>query len=163
MQSKTKFIYFSLLIILLTCLLLDIILDRAFSYLFIAYIVVFCVLALYLIFRGVIYKIDTNLYFGILLTISPIIQLLFLFSYTKHFYILTAIFTVLALSSFTVWKYFKDKHHKVLFFVFLGEIVIFMLPIYLTKIHFYILIILAVVWFIFYFTVNHFKNKKSKG
>lgn len=159
---KTKHIYITLTLILLSCLFLDILLDNKISYLFCAYIIIFLILSLFLILRGLIYKIDTNLYFGILLLISPIVQLLIYANYTQYFYICLSIFFVLTLSSFCVWKYFKDKSHKNLFFVFLGEFLIFLLPICLTKIKFYILILLSGLWFILNLIVNHLKNK-NKG
>lgn len=163
MLTKTKFIYVALLCTLLICLLLDVLLESKISYLFCAYFICFIVLSFFLIFRGLIYKIDTNLYFGILLFISPIIQTFIYFDYIKYYLILISIFTILCLASFVIWQYFKDKVHKKLFFVFLGEILIFLLPICLTKISFWVLIIIAVVWFIFYFAVNHFKSKNKKG
>lgn len=163
MLAKTKFIYVTLLLTLLICLFLDILLDSRISYLFCAYFICFVILSLFLIFRGLIYKIDTNLYFGILLLISPLIQTIIYLNFIKYYLILIVIFTILSLASLSVWLFFKDKTHKKLFFVFLGEIIICLLPICLTKIKFWGLIILAVVWFIFYFAVNHFKDKKKKG
>ena len=163
MLAKTKFIYVTLLLTLLICLFLDVLLDNKISYLFCAYFICFVVLSLFLIFRGLIYKIDTNLYFGVLLLISPAVQVLIYLNLTKYYFILAIIFTMLCIASLVVWMFFKDKSHKKMFFAFLGEIIIFLLPFYLTKIHFSVLIILAVVWFIFYFAVNHFKSKKNKG
>ena len=163
MLAKTKFIYVTLLLTLLLCLFLDIFLDNRISYLFCAYFICFVVLSLFLVSRGLIYKIDTNLYFGILLLISPIVQVLIYNSLLTYYFVLVAIFSVLSFASLVVWRFFKDKTHKRLFFVFLGEIIVFLLPICLTKINFLVLIILAVVWFIFYFTVNYFINRKNKG
>lgn len=163
MLARTKFIYVTLLLILLLCLLLDIFLESKISYLFCAYFICFVVLSLFLVFRGIIYKIDTNLYFGILLLISPIVQILIYYSFLTYYFVLVAIFSVLSLASLVVWKFFKDKTHKKIFFVFLGEILVFLLPICLTKINFLVLILLAVVWFIFYFAVNYFISKKNKG
>lgn len=163
MLAKTKFIYVTLLLSLLICLFLDILLDSKISYLFCAYFICFIVLSLFLVFRGLVYKIDTNLYFGILLLISPLIQTIIYFDYIKYYLILGIIFTILTFASLSVWLFFKDKTHKKLFFVFLGEIIVSLLPIYLTNISFWSLIILAVVWFIFYFAVNYFKGKKKKG
>jgi len=161
MLTKTKFIYITLLLTLLICLFLDILLEDKISYLFCAYFIVFVVLSLFLIFRGLIYKIDTNLYFGVLLLISPLIQTIIYLDYIKYYLILATIFLMLTLASLLVWLFFKDKTHKKLFFVFLGEIIVCLLPICLTKISFWALIILAVVWFIFYFAVNYFKKKKG--
>ena len=163
MLAKTKFIYITLLLTLLFCLFLDILLDSKISYLFCAYFIIFISLSIFLIARGFIYKIDTNLYFGILLLISPIIQFVIYINYVKYYLILSIIFLVLTLASLSVWLLIKDKGHKKMFFVFLGEIIVFLLPICLTKISFSVLIILAIVWFIFYFAVNHFKDKKKKG
>ena len=161
MLARTKFIYVTLLLTLLLCLFLDIFLESKISCLFCAYFISFVVLSLFLVSRGLIYKIDTNLYFGILLLISPIVQILIYYSFLTYYFVLVAVFSVLSLASLVVWKYFKDKTHKKIFFVFLGEILVFLLHICLTKINILVLILLAVVWFIFYFAVNYFIGKKK--
>lgn len=162
---KSNLLYAILILVLLTCLAFDILIKSTISYLGLAYFGIFCFLAVFLIIRGICYKIDTNLYFGVLLLISPIIQILIYFDIHFYWYYCVSIFAILSLASFTMWKYFKDKRHKSMFFVFFGEIVIFLLPFCLTNFSFWYLIIMAVVWLLFVAILSlgksHKKVKKS--
>lgn len=149
MLKKTKYIYTTILIVLLLALMLDIASDDKISYLGIAYFMTFIILSFFLIARGLIYKIDTNVYFGILLLGSPLIQTLIMLDIRRYFIYCIAVFLVLWLASFVIWKYFKNDFHKKLNFLFLGEMAIFFMPICLTNLSFWYLIIMALVWLIF--------------
>ena len=163
MLKTTRFIYGFLLIILLGCLLLDVLnTNKNISYLSIAYFIVFLSLSAFLLIRGFYYKIDTNIYFGVLLFISPISQILIKFNRVSYPYFLVCIFSVLSIASLLIWWYFKDKSHKKLFFAFLGEIIIFFLPFYLTKISIWVLIIMSVAWFVLTIALSIFLNKLIK-
>lgn len=160
---KSKFLYVILALILLICLAFDIVLDDNISYLAIAYFITFISLSIFLTLRGLIFKIDSNLYFGLLLTMSPIIQCLIYFNITRYTIYLITIFAVLTISSLVIWKYFKDKMHKMLFFIFLGEIGIFFVPFYLTNLSFWYLIIMAIVWLCIVVGVKVYtRNKQTK-
>ncbi len=143
---KSNLLYIILILGLLTCLAFDVLLESTISYFGTAYFVIFCFLAVFLIIRGFCYKIDTNLYFGTLLLVSPIIQILIYFDIHFYWYYCVVTFSILSLASFLMWKYFKDKRHKSIFFVFFGEIVIFLLPFCLTNFSFWYLMIMAVMW-----------------
>ena len=157
---KSNFLYLVLLFGLLICLVFDLVVDSAFSYLAIAYFVLFCFVSIFLIIRGFLYKIDTNLYFGILLLISPTIQTLIYLGIKDYAYYCISVFIPLTIASLTVWKYFKDTRHKTLFAIFVGEIFVFILPFCLTNISFWYLIIMAVVWFAMVLSFTIFKHKK---
>lgn len=160
---KSKFLYVILALILLICLAFDIVLDDNISYLAIAYFITFISLSIFLTLRGLIFKIDSNLYFGLLLTMSPIIQCLIYFNITRYTIYLITVFAVLTISSLVIWKYFKDKMHKMLFFIFLGEIGIFFVPFYLTNLSFWYLIIMAIVWLCIVVGVKVYtRNKQTK-
>lgn len=160
---KSKFLYVILALILLICLAFDIVLDDNISYLAIAYFITFISLSIFLTLRGLIFKIDSNLYFGLLLTMSPIIQCLIYFNITRYTIYLITVFAVLTISSLVIWKYFKDKMHKMLFFIFLGEIGIFFVPFYLTNLSFWYLIIMAIVWLCIVVGVKMYtRNKQTK-
>lgn len=164
MASKIKYIYSFILIILLVCLGLDILeIYPSMSFLGCAYFAGFIILALFLILRGLIYKIDTNLYFGILLLASPIIQIMLYLNVINYILYSIVIFILLAFGSFVVWKHFKDLTHKKAFFVFLGEIVILLIAFYLTNISFWYLILVTGIWFVLFASVNLIlKNIKNR-
>ena len=149
MLNRTKFLYATLVIVLVICLFKDAVRpNKDISYLACAYFFIFLALALYLILRGFSYKIDTNIYFGITLLISPSTQVLIkyeLFSLASFF---VCCFVFLTLASLIIWQYFKDKTHKFIFFVFLGEILIFLTPFCLTNFSIWYLILIAIVWLI---------------
>ena len=163
MLKKTKFIYASLLIVLLVCLIMDITKNRQdFSYLETAYFVIFLMLSIYLIFRGFLYKVDTNLYFGMLLLISPISQILLYYNHFSLLRFLLVCSSMICLSSFVIWKYFKDKTHKKIFFVFIGEILIFLTPFCLTNFSIWYLILIAIGWLVLAIVFCVFKKIISK-
>lgn len=161
MLKRTKFVFFSTIFTLLFCLLIDIVFNPVFSALEIAYLFIFSLLAIFLILRGLTYKIDTNLYLGILLFISPALQLLIHFNIKNYAIYALAILSIMSLASLSVWKYFNDSMHKNFLFILLGEIAIFILPFCLTKISFWYLIILSVLW-IFCFFVTKKITKKTQ-
>jgi len=159
MLKKTKFIYITLILSLLICLFFDCYLQSEISYLSCAYFFVFSALAIYLILRGLVFKIDTNLYLGIVLLASPISQILLYFECFDIFSFMLVCSIVLSLASLVVWKYFKDKSHKLLFFVFVGEIVIFSIPFCLTKFNIWYLIVIAICWLVLVTIINVVKKK----
>ena len=161
MVKKVRYFYIALVTMLLICLAFDIFApNKNISFLGCAYFIIFIALAFFLILRGVYYKIDTNIYFGILLFISPSFQLLINYDLMKYFYFCFVVFTFLTIASFIIWKYFKDRTHKLLFFVFLGEMFIFFMPFYLTNFLFWYLIILAVIWALIATIYGYIKFKK---
>ena len=161
MVKKVRYFYISLIALLLTCLAFDILSpSKKISFLGCAYFIIFISIALFLILRGFYYKIDTNIYFGILLFISPVCQLLINFELTRYFYFCITVFLFLTLASLVVWKYFKDKTHKLFFFVFLVELFIFFIPFCLTNFQFWYLILLAIIWAIAVIAFGYFKFKK---
>lgn len=159
---KSNLLYMILIVGLFVCLAFDIFVQSSISYLGTAYFVLFCILSTFLIIRGLIYKIDSNVYFGILLLLSPIIQTLIYFEINNYAMYCCCSFAILSLASLVAWKYFKDERHKIIFFIFSGEIVVFLLPFCLTKISFWYLIILAIVWCIFVIVAKHFKPRKKQ-
>ena len=161
MVKKVKYFYFCLLTTLLICLTIDVIApSENISFLACAYFIIFIALAFFLILRGVYYKIDTNLYFGILLFISPAVQTLIYFDYAKYYHLFAVSCLFLTIASLIIWKYFKDKTHKFLFFVFLGEMLIFFIPFCLTNFKFWYLIILAIKWLLVALVYEFIKIKK---
>ncbi len=162
---KSNFLYLVLLLGMFGCLVFDLVMDSDFSYLALCYFVLFCLVAVFLIVRGFVYKIDTNLYFGILLLISPIVQSLIYWGIKSYAYYCVGVFLPLAVASFAVWQYFKDKRHKVLFAIFFGEIFVFLSPFCLTNISFWYLIIMAIVWlaFVVFFVLLRHKKQPKKS
>lgn len=158
---KSNLLYILLLVGLFGCLIFDLVIQSSFSYLAFCYFVLFCFVAIFLIVRGFVYKIDTNLYFGILLLISPIVQTLIYFGIKNYSYYCVGVFLPLTLASLVVWRYFKNKRHQTLFVLFLGEIFIFLLPFCLTNISFWYLIIMAIVWFACVVCLSVLRHKKQ--
>lgn len=154
MQKKIKYVYVTLLILLLLSLALDIIANDKISYLGITYFFTFVCLSIFLISRGLIYKIDTNVYFGLLLLASPLVQTLVTLEIHKYFVYCFGIFLVLWLASFVVWKVFKNDFHKLLSYIFLGEFVIFLAPLSFKNMTIWYLMIMAVVWFVLVLVLN---------
>lgn len=160
MLKRTKFVYATLMILLLMCLLFDVMLEeKTVSYLACAYFFVFVLLSIFLIIRGFVYKVDTNIYFGIMLLISPISQLLINYDIFSVYAFLLVCSSVIAFASLVIWWYFKDKTHKLLFFIFLGEILIFLTPFYLTNLSIWYLIVIAIVWLVLAIIFNVVKKK----
>ena len=161
MAKKVRYFYFGLVFILLTCLAFDVLTpNEKISFLGLSYFIIFIAVALFLILRGFYYKIDTNIYFGILLLISPSSQFLISIGLIKYYYFCIISFMFLTISSLVIWKYFKDKTHKFLFFVFLGEMLIFFIPFCLTNFQFWYLIILAIIWALLVSILGYIKFKK---
>lgn len=96
---KSNLLYILLLVGLFGCLIFDLVIQSSFSYLAFCYFVLFCFVAIFLIVRGFVYKIDTNLYFGILLLISPIVQTLIYFGIKNYSYYCVGVFLPLTLPS----------------------------------------------------------------
>lgn len=162
MLKKTRYFYATILIILLFALILDIVTEDDLSYLGIAYFCTFIILSIFLISRGFIYKIDTNIYFGILILASPLIQLLISLGIKNYLYYCGGIFLILALASLVIWLYFKNNFHKMLNFIFLGEFIIFFISIYLTNLKFWYLIIMASLWIFLVSTTFIIKKQSHK-
>lgn len=158
---KSNLLYLVLLVGLLICLVFDLVIDSALSYLAVAYFVLFCFVSIFLIIRGFLYKIDTNLYFGILLLISPIMQTLIYLGIKNYAYYCIGVFVPLTIASLAIWKYFKDARHKTLFAIFAGEIFVFTLPFCLTNISFWYLIIMVIVWFVVVMCCAIFRHKRQ--
>lgn len=82
------------------------------------------VLSTYLIIRGLKYKIDSNLFIGILLFGIAIITIVSTFTHTGFFYFWPYLFLTFAVSHFSVLVYFADKQHSK--FV-VGNLVVFLI------------------------------------
>lgn len=164
MGSKSKILYFTVLIVNIVCFLLDF-LPIEFPFFRISFGVSLILIGLLLIVRAVNYKIDSSMFFGVILLLFGVLNLVLYFGHLKFGldanelwpYYLFAV----AVGSFITSVYFRDRLQFKIFILFLGFGLITLLFIRHLLI-LWLYITLMIVWFVVYFTVNIILNKRRK-
>jgi len=164
MGSKSKILYFTVLIVNIVCFLLDF-LPIEFPFFRISFGVSLILIGLLLVVRAVNYKIDSSMFFGVILLLFGVLNLVLYFGHLKLGldanelwpYYLFAV----AVGSFITSVYFRDRLQFKIFILFLGFGLITLLFIRHLLI-LWLYITLMIVWFVVYFTVNIILNKRRK-
>lgn len=165
MGKKSKILYYTVLFVNIACFILDL-LPINFPFFRISFAVSLILIGLLLIARAINYKIDSSLFFGVLLFLCGVLNMTLYFG--EIYWILTAniiwpfyLFAV-SISSLITSLYFKDKLQLKLFILFLIFGVISLLFVF-NVIGLVWFICLMVGWFIVYFVVNLILFKKRRG
>ena len=162
MGKKSKIFYSSILIVNVVFFLLDLTPIR-FEFFRISFAVTLLLIGIMLAIRAFTLKIDSSLFFGVVLFCCGILNLVVYFAKGLDInqlwpYYLFAV----ALGSIITAIYFKDKLQLKIFILFLGFGIITLLFVqHLIKL--WLMIVLLVVWFVAYFVVNLILyNKRRK-
>jgi len=157
MGKKSKILYYSVLIVNLTCFILDLIPGITFPFFRISFALSLMLIGLLLITRAVTLKLDSSLFIGILLFLFGVLNMLLyfgqLYGWLTTLQIVPYYLFSVAVASFITSLYFKDRLQMKVFILFLGFGLITLL--YATK----LLILgwyigLMVAWFVIYFVTN---------
>lgn len=165
MGKKSKILYFTVLIVNIVCFILDL-LPINFPFFRVSFAISLILIGLLLSVRAFTLKIDSSLFFGIVLFICGILNLVLYFGQAyfalniNHMwpYYLFA----LAIASLITGLYFKEKLQIKLFVLFLGFGIFTTLFVY-GLLFLWLYITLMVVWFIGYFVVNILISKKRSN
>lgn len=168
MGKKSKIFYYSILVVNIVFFLLDLS-PIKFPFFRISFAVTLLLIGILLAIRAFSLKIDSSLFFGVVLFCCGILNMVVYFG--GKYWNLNAnqlwpyyIFAV-ALGSLITAIYFKDKLQIKIFVLFLGFGLITLLFVqHLIKL--WLLIVLLLVWFVIYFTFNiimHKKRGKNNG
>jgi len=163
MGKKSKIFYYSVLIVNVLFFVLDWLpLNLPFAFFRISFPVSLTLIGILLINRSVIYKLDSSMFFGIILALTGVLDLVEKLTKTittAHIwpYYLIAI----GIASLVTAICYKDKLQRKLCFLFFGFGLISILfannlmPLWL-------FITLMVIWFVSYFAYNIIKAKRRK-
>lgn len=163
MGKKSKILYYSVMIVTVVCFILDL-LPLKFAFFRISFAITLILMGIMLVVRAISLKLDSSLFFGIIFFCCGILNfVVYLINKRADInqlwpYYLFAV----SLSSLVTAFYFKDKLQLKLFVLFLGFGLIALL--FVQKIiPLWLLIVLLVVWFVLYFTINIIIFKRRKN
>ncbi|MBE7076281.1 MAG: hypothetical protein E7374_00075 [Clostridiales bacterium] len=164
MGKKSKILYYTVLLVNLACFVLDL-LPIDFPFFRISFAVTLILIGLLLIARAFNYKIDSSMFFGCILFLCGILNMLAYFG--KTFWDWSSnqfwpyyVFAV-ALASLVTGAYFKDKLQFKIFVLFLGFGILTLL--FVQKIFgLWWFVGLMILWFVIYFTVNTIIYKRKR-
>lgn len=163
MGKKSKIFYYSVLIVNVVFFILDWLpLNLPFAFFRISFPVSLILIGILLINRSVIYKIDSSMFFGVILALTGGIDLLEKLSKsitTWHvwpYYLIS-----IAVASLVTAICYKDKLQIKLFVLFLGFGLISIIFAN-NLIVLWLYIVLMVVWFVAYFVFNIIMAKRRK-
>lgn len=160
MGKKSKILYYTVLLVNLVCFILDL-LPINFPFFRISFAVSLILIGLLLVVRAFTFKIDSSMFFGIVLFEFGILNMVLYFTSipTKQFwpYYLFA----LCIASLLTGLYFKDKLQLKLSVLFLGFGLISLIFVQ-SLIKLWLFIVLMVAWFIGYFVINSILFKRGK-
>ena len=163
MGKKSKIFYYSVLVVNVLFFILDLLpLNLPFAFFRISFPVSLTLIGILLINRSVIYKLDSSMFFGIVLMLIGGLDLLEKLSATiTTWHIWPYYLIAVSLASLVTAIYYKDKLQMKLFALFLGFGLISI--IYANNlIVLWLYIVLMIVWFVGYFTFNILKDKRRK-
>ncbi len=160
MGKKSKILYYTVLLVNLVCFILDL-LPINFPFFRISFAVSLILIGLLLVVRAFSFKIDSSMFFGIVLFEFGILNMVLYFTNipTKQFwpYYLFA----LCIASLLTGLYFKDKLQLKLSVLFLGFGLISLIFVQ-SLIKLWLFIMLMVAWFVGYFVINSILFKRGK-
>lgn len=165
MGKKSKILYYSVLIVNIVCFILDL-LPINFPFFRVSFAVSLILIGILLIVRGFSLKLDSSLFFGIVLFICGVLNFVLYFlqiyqSIDINQFWPYYLFAV-AIASFIASVYFKDKLQMKLFILFLGFGLISLVFVQ-NLINIWWMIGLMIAWFIGYFVVNLILAKRRKN
>lgn len=165
MGKKSKILYYSVLIVNIVCFILDL-LPINFPFFRVSFAVSLILIGILLIVRGFSLKLDSSLFFGIVLFICGVLNFVLYFlqiyqSIDINQFWPYYLFAV-AIASFIASVYFKDKLQMKLFILFLGFGLISLVFVQ-NLINIWWMIGLMTAWFIGYFVVNLILAKRRKN
>ena len=163
MGKKSKILYYSVLVVNLTCFILDLIPGINFPFFRISFAVSLMLIGLLLIARAVTLKLDSSLFIGTLLFLFGILNMLLYFGQVYKFMstaqIVPYYLLSVSLASFITGLYFKEKLQYKICILFLGFGLITLLFVQsLLVLGWYIGLMVA--WFVAYFVINIVVFKK---
>lgn len=167
MGKKSKILYFTLLIVNIVCFVLDFLplpVDiNFFTYSFPASLIL---IGLLLMIRAFTLKLDSSLFIGVVSLLGGVLNILSklgskFWNWDVNQFWPYYLFA-LAIASLVTAIYFKDKFQVKLFFLFLGFGFIVLLFVQ-HLIVLWVMIVLLVVWFVGYFTINSILAKRRKN
>ncbi len=164
MGKKSKIFYYSVLLVNVVFFILDL-LPINFPFFRISFAVTLILIGIMLAIRAFTLKIDSSLFFGVVLFCCGILNFVVYFS-EKYLNIGTSqlwpyyLFAV-AVASLITAIYFKDKLQLKVFMLFLGFGLITLLFVQ-NLINLWLMIVLLVVWFVVYFIINLVLYKRRK-
>lgn len=163
MGKKSKIFYYSVLVVNVLFFILDLLpLNLPFAFFRISFPVSLTLIGILLINRSVIYKLDSSMFFGIVLMLIGGLDLLEKLSTTiTTWHIWPYYLIAVSFASSVTAIYYKDKLQMKLFILFLGFGLISILFAN-NLIVLWLYIVLMIVWFIGYFTFNILKAKRRK-
>lgn len=167
MGKKSKILYFTLLIVNIVCFVLDFLplpVDiNFFTYSFPASLIL---VGLLLIVRAFTLKLDSSLFIGIVSLFGGVLNILSKLGSKFWAWDINQFWPyylfALAIASLVTAIYFKDKFQVKLFFLFLGFGFIVLLFVQ-HLIVLWVMIVLLIVWFAGYFTINSILAKRRKN
>lgn len=167
MGKKSKILYFTLLIVNIVCFVLDFLplpVDiNFFTYSFPASLIL---VGLLLIIRAFTLKLDSSLFIGIVSLLGGVLNILSKLGNKFWAWDINQFWPyylfALAIASLVTAIYFKDKFQVKLFFLFLGFGFIVLLFVQ-HLIVLWVMIVLLIVWFAGYFTINSILAKRRKN
>lgn len=166
MGKKSKILYFTLLIVNIVCFVLDFLplpVDiNFFTYSFPASLIL---VGLLLIIRAFTLKLDSSLFIGIVSLLGGVLNILSKLGSKFWAWDINQFWPyylfALAIASLVTAIYFKDIFQVKLFFLFLGFGFIVLLFVQ-HLIVLWVMIVLLIVWFAGYFTINSILAKRRK-
>ena len=157
MGKKSKILYYSVLIVNLSCFILDLIPGITFPFFRISFALSLMLIGLLLITRAVTLKLDSSLFIGVLLFMFGVLNMLLYFGQLYGW--LTTLKNVpyylfsISLASLITGLYFKERLQIKLFVLFLGFGGITLLfSLSVLELGWYIGVMVA--WFVVYFIAN---------
>lgn len=163
MGKKSKILYYSVLVVNITCFILDLIPGINFPFFRISFALSLMLIGLQLIARAVTLKLDSSLFIGILLFLFGALNMLLYFGQVYNFLTTAQIVPYylfsISLASLVTGLYFKEKLQLKICVLFLGFGLITLLFVqHLLILGWYIGLMVA--WFIGYFIINNILFKK---
>lgn len=165
MGKKSKILYYSVLIVNLTCFILDLIPGIKFPFFRISFAVSLMLIGLLVISRAVTLKLDSSMFIGTLLFLFGVLNMISYFGQNKGMAISQIVpyyLFAVSIASLATGLYFREKLQFKICILFLGFGLITLL--FVQKLLILGLYIgLMVAWFVVYFVVNIILFKKGVG
>lgn len=163
MGKKSKIFYYSVLIVNVVFFILDWLpLNLPFAFFRISFPVSLILIGILLINRSVIYKIDSSMFFGVILALTGGIDLLEKLSKSiTTWHVWPYYLIAIAVASLVTAICYKDKLQIKMFVLFLGFGLISIIFAN-NLIVLWLYIVLMVVWFVAYFVFNIIMAKRRK-
>lgn len=165
MGKKSKILYYSVLFVNLACFILDL-LPINFPFFRISFAVSLLLIGALLIARAVNLKIDSSLFFGIILFLCGVLNITSYIGQAKFGLDVNQLWPyylfAISIASLITSLYFKDRLQLKLFVLFFGFGAITLLFVRSIIPWLWLFVTIMVVWFVAYFVFNIIYNKKRR-